>query len=163
MTRRSLLASSSAAVGCVLSGASPVFAQALEKTNLRFNWSWVGNYAPIVMGVQRGYFKELGVDLRLDQGKGSGATVRQAGSKNDKFVWADQSAVFVAAAQGVPVVAVYERLHYRLSSQEWSPWRVPSVVLCKPPDSASRQPLIGDILAGVRALSGQAAPALPAT
>ena len=106
MTRRSLLASSSAAVGCVLSGASPVFAQALEKTNLRFNWSWVGNYAPIVMGVQRGYFKELGVDLRLDQGKGSGATVRQAGSKNDKFVWADQSAVFVAAAQGVPIKTI---------------------------------------------------------
>jgi NitT/TauT family transport system substrate-binding protein len=89
--------------GCTLAGVAPGFAQAMDKTNLRFNWSWVGNYAPVVMGVQRGYFKDLGLDLRLDQGKGSGATVRQAGTKNDKFVWADQSAVFVAAARGVPI------------------------------------------------------------
>jgi NitT/TauT family transport system substrate-binding protein len=76
------------------------------KTNLRFNWSWVGNYAPVVMGVQRGYFKDLGLDLQLDQGKGSGVTVRQAGTKNDKFVWADQSAVLVAAARGVPIKTI---------------------------------------------------------
>lgn len=58
------------------------------------------------MGVQRGYFKDVGLDLRLDQGKGSGATVRQAGTKNDKFVWADQSAVLVAAARGVPIKTI---------------------------------------------------------
>ena len=55
------------------------------------------------------------------------------------------------------MVAVYERRYYRLSSQEWSPWRVPSVVLCKPPAGASSQPLIGDILAGVRTLRSQPA------
>jgi NitT/TauT family transport system substrate-binding protein len=89
--------------GYSLAGGTQTRAQPMDKTNLRFNWSWVGNYAPIVMGVERGYFKELGLDLQLEQGKGSGATVREAGTKNDKFVWADQSAVFVAAARGVPL------------------------------------------------------------
>ncbi|MBV8082170.1 MAG: glycosyltransferase family 9 protein [Candidatus Eremiobacteraeota bacterium] len=73
-------------------------------------------------------------------------------------VTVDCGAVHVAAAQGVPVVAVYERRYYRLSSQEWSPWRVPSVVLCKPPAGASSQPLLGDIVAGVRTLRSVPAP-----
>lgn len=73
-------------------------------------------------------------------------------------VTVDCGAVHAAAAQGVPVVAVYERRYYRLSSQEWSPWRVPSVVLCKPPAGASSRPLIGDILSGVRTLRGQPEP-----
>jgi len=106
LTRRSLLTCSMTMAGCAFAGVGSGDAQTIEKANLRFNWSWVGNYAPIVMGVQRGYFKDLGLDLRLDQGKGSGATVRQAGLKNDKFVWADQSAVFVAAAQGVPIKTI---------------------------------------------------------
>jgi NitT/TauT family transport system substrate-binding protein len=106
LTRRSLLASGMTMAGCTLAGVSSGVAQTIEKTNLRFNWSWVGNYAPVVMGVQRGYFRDLGVDLRLDQGKGSGATVRQAGAKNDTFVWADQSSVFVAGARGVPIKTI---------------------------------------------------------
>lgn len=78
-------------------------AQSLQRATFRFNWSWVGNYAPVVLGVQRGYFRELGVDLVLGQGKGSGATVRQAATKNDDFVWADTSALLVSVAQGVPI------------------------------------------------------------
>ena len=73
-------------------------------------------------------------------------------------VTVDCGAVHVAAAQSVPVVAVYERRFYRLSSQEWSPWHVPSVVLCKPPTGASSQPLLDDIIAGVRTLRAQPAP-----
>lgn len=78
-------------------------AQSLQPVSFRFNWSWVGNYAPIVLGVKRGYFRDLGIDLVLGQGKGSGATVRQVATKNDRFVWADTSALLVSGAQGVPV------------------------------------------------------------
>jgi ADP-heptose:LPS heptosyltransferase len=67
-------------------------------------------------------------------------------------VTVDCGAVHVAAAMRVPVVGVYEWRYFRLSSQEWSPWRVPSVVLCKPPPGASPEPLLEDILGGVRAL-----------
>lgn len=105
-SRRSFLLGAATAAGSLMLGASRVRAQTLEKVTFRFNWSWVGNYAPVVLGQQRGYYKELGIDLVLGQGKGSGATVRQAGAKNDDFVWADTSALIVAAAQGVPVKEV---------------------------------------------------------
>ena len=90
-------------VGMLAATSHAVRAQALQKVSLRFNWSWIGNFAPVVLGVQRGYFRDLGIDLVLGQGKGSGATVRQAATRNDDFVWADTSALVVSAAQGVLV------------------------------------------------------------
>ena len=64
----------------------------------------------------------------------------------------DSGTTHVAAAVGVPVVAVYERLWYNLTSREWSPWRVPSALLRKPPPGADPSPLIDDIASAARAL-----------
>ena len=61
----------------------------------------------------------------------------------------DTGATHVAAAMGVPVVVVFERRYYTLSSQEWSPWRVPSALLCKPTDGADCTALVDDIVASV--------------
>jgi NitT/TauT family transport system substrate-binding protein len=106
MSRRVFIAGSAATAAGLLLGGRNVRAQQLEKVSFRFNWSWVGNYAPVVLGRERGYFRELGIDLDVAQGKGSGATVRQVGSKNDMFAWADTSAVMAARAQGIPIVEV---------------------------------------------------------
>ncbi|MBN3801924.1 ABC transporter substrate-binding protein [Paraburkholderia sp. Ac-20336] len=105
-SRRSFIAGSMASAATLLLGARSAKAQQLEKVSFRFNWAWVGNYSPVVLGRERGYFKELGIDLDVAQGKGSGATARQVGSKNDMFAWADTGAVMVARAQGIPIVEV---------------------------------------------------------
>lgn len=67
----------------------------------------------------------------------------------------DSGTTHVAAAVGVPVVVVYERLWYNLTSREWSPWRVPCAVLGKPPPGADPAPLINDIAAAARALRAE--------
>src|SRR5262249_36265609 len=100
--RRTMLAMA----GASLAAPRLATAQALEKVGFRFNWSWGANYAPVVLGRERGYFKGLGIDLVGGQGKGSGATVRQAGAKNDQFVWADTAALLVAGAQDMPIKAI---------------------------------------------------------
>jgi NitT/TauT family transport system substrate-binding protein len=106
IARREFIAASVATAAGLLLGARSAQAQQLEKVSFRFNWSWVGNYAPVILGRERGYFRELGIDLDVAQGKGSGATARQVGSKNDMFAWADTSAVIAARAQGIPIVEV---------------------------------------------------------
>jgi ADP-heptose:LPS heptosyltransferase len=68
-------------------------------------------------------------------------------------VTVDCGATHVAAAMRVPVVVVYEHEYYRLSSQEWSPWRVPSAILRKPPPGASADPLVDAIIASSTALA----------
>ena len=67
----------------------------------------------------------------------------------------DTGATHVAAAMNVPVVVVFEHRYYRLSSQEWAPWRVPSALLCKPPDGADPAPLVEDIVNAVLRLRGR--------
>jgi len=62
-------------------------------------------------------------------------------------VTVDTGATHVAAALGKPVVVVFERAYFRLCSQEWSPWRVPSAMLTKPPLGADPGPLIEDVAA----------------
>jgi len=70
-------------------------------------------------------------------------------------VTVDTGATHVASAVGVPVVAVFEREYFRLSSQEWAPWQVPRVVLCKQPAGASADPLIDDIATAAQRLAGE--------
>jgi NitT/TauT family transport system substrate-binding protein len=106
MVNRRMVLAGAAAAGLGFRYPLRAFAQSLEKVTFRFNWSWIGNYAPVVLGRERGYFQDLGIDLILGQGKGSGSTVRQAGAKNDMFVWADTSALLVARAQGVPIMEI---------------------------------------------------------
>lgn len=79
------------------------------------------------------------------------AVLAQAGV----VVTVDTGATHVAAALKVPVVVIFEREYYRLCSQEWSPWRVPSALLCKPPLGADPGPLIEDVVAAARTLHGQ--------
>lgn len=67
----------------------------------------------------------------------------------------DTGASHVAASMNVPVVVVFEHRYYRLSSQEWSPWRVPSALLCKPPDGADPAPVVDDIVSAVLRLRGR--------
>ena len=68
-------------------------------------------------------------------------------------VTVDTGATHVASAMGIPVVVAFERTYFRLSSQEWAPWRVPSVMLCKPPDGAKPDALVEDLVAAAEEMA----------
>lgn len=76
-------------------------------------------------------------------------------------VTVDTGATHVAAALGKPVVVIFEREYFRLCSQEWSPWRVRSALLTKPPLGSDPGALIEDVVSASVALP--AAPGLAAS
>ncbi len=76
-------------------------------------------------------------------------------------VTVDTGATHVAAALRRPVVVIFEREYFRLCSQEWSPWRVDSAMLTKPPLGADAMPLIEDVIAAVRSLADRQTNAAP--
>lgn len=76
------------------------------------------------------------------------AAIGQAGV----VITVDTGATHIAAAMKVPVVVIFEREYYQLCSHEWSPWHVPSVLLCKPPPGGDPAPLIDDVLAAAETL-----------
>ncbi len=72
--------------------------------------------------------------------------------QSSTVITVDTGATHVAAALKKPVVVVFEREYFRLCSQEWGPWRVPSALLVKPPRGANPQTLIEDIASASPAL-----------
>lgn len=60
---------------------------------LMLNWYPYGEHAPFYYGVQEGIFEEHGIDLEVQAGQGSGATVQAVGTGEIDFGWADTSAL----------------------------------------------------------------------
>lgn len=86
-------------------------ARAEDKAILQLDWIPTGEHAAYYAGLQRGFFKDAGIDLTIVRGYGSGDTVNKVAAGAAKFGVADVGAVLAGRAQqAVPVksiVAVY--------------------------------------------------------
>jgi len=94
-----------AALACaIVSG--PVAAQAKDKVILMLNWYVYSEHAPFFLGKERGYFEQEGIDLDIQEGRGSGVTVQAVAAGTAQFGYADVATMIKAAAKGAPVIAV---------------------------------------------------------
>lgn len=66
-----------AAAGLATGLASPALGQSKTKLNMILNWTYQGPQSWFFLAQDNGYFDEVGIDLTIDQGKGSGAAVGQ--------------------------------------------------------------------------------------
>ena len=55
--------------------ATPVMAQ--DKLHYQYSWLPTGEYGPISAGIEKGFFKEVGIDLTYTTGRGSGDAVKK--------------------------------------------------------------------------------------
>src|SRR6476620_9974773 len=86
--------------------ASPVFAQGKEKVVLLLNWYVYSEHAPFFLGKERGYFDQEGIDLDIQEGRGSGVTVQAVAAGTATIGYADVATMIKAASKGAPVTAV---------------------------------------------------------
>jgi NitT/TauT family transport system substrate-binding protein len=84
--------------------AGPALAQ--DKASLRLNWLLSGSHGAFVLGNERGYYKAEGIDLTLNEGRGSARSVQQIGSKDDDFAMADAGSLIAGASKGIPARSV---------------------------------------------------------
>jgi NitT/TauT family transport system substrate-binding protein len=98
---RKWLAAAAALVGLQLGG--PAIAQ--ERVTLVLNWTPSGDHAPLYYAIQQGWYREAGVDVRLEIGRGSGASASRVGAGAEMGI-SDLGAVMVARGQGADLVAV---------------------------------------------------------
>lgn len=81
-------------------------AQANDQVTLRLNWILYGFHTPFHLGVDRGYYKDEGIDLTIGDGQGSGRTVQVVAAGGDTFGISDAGSVIAGAAKGAPIRSV---------------------------------------------------------
>jgi NitT/TauT family transport system substrate-binding protein len=111
MSRLNLPSRVLAAFAAALALAVPMTAAAQDKVSLRLNWYLGGLHVPFYYGKERGFFAAEGIDLTINEGRGSANTVQVVAAGSDTFGMADSSSVIVTAAKGAEVKSVMSLLN----------------------------------------------------
>ncbi|HYM33038.1 MAG TPA: ABC transporter substrate-binding protein [Candidatus Cybelea sp.] len=96
-----------AAVGALMALAPLANAEASEKVGFILNWVAGGDHAPYYYAKKLGWYEKAGVDLDIEQGKGSAVAAQKVGAGADPIGLADMGGVLVARGKGADLVAVY--------------------------------------------------------
>lgn len=81
-------------------------ARAEDKVSFRLNWYPGGFHAPFYLGIERGYYRDKGIGLTINPGRGSANTVQVVAAGTDTFGLADSASVMLLATKGADVKTV---------------------------------------------------------
>ena len=79
---------------------------ALEPVTLRIDWISSAYHAPFYLGVERGYYKDAGLDLTIREGQGSIQVAQLIGRGEDSFGFATPDSILRGAEAGVPIKSI---------------------------------------------------------
>ena len=81
--------------------AGPTVAQ--ENVSVRLNWFASGYNTPFYVGVEKGFYREVGLNVEVQEGQGGGPTVAQVAAGRSTFGFTAIDAPMKAASQGAPI------------------------------------------------------------
>lgn len=102
MKRKTVLASAAAAAIAI----SALPAQGATKVDFILNWVAGGDHAPVYWAQSLGEYKKAGIDLTIQQGKGSTLSSQRVGLGKNQLGIADLGTALVAKGAGANVVGV---------------------------------------------------------
>ena len=85
---------------------SGAVAQTREKVTLLLNWYVYSEHAPFFLGKDRGYYEAEGIDLDIQEGRGSAVSIQAVAANSATFGYVDVPTMIKAATKGAPVKAV---------------------------------------------------------
>lgn len=86
-------------------------AQPRVAVSLRLNWYLGGLHAPYYLGRERGLYTEEGLDLTINEGRGSANTAQAVAARSDTFGLADSGSLMNLAARNAPIRSVMSVLN----------------------------------------------------
>jgi NitT/TauT family transport system substrate-binding protein len=99
------------AAALVALAVSSTAAIAADAVSFRLNWYLGGLHAPFYYGKERGFYAAEGIDLTINEGRGSVATVQGVAAGADTFGLADSSSVILTASKGADIKSVMSVLN----------------------------------------------------
>ncbi len=89
--------------------ASPAWAE--DAVSLRLNWYMGGVHAPFFLGKERGFYRDAGLDLTINEGRGSANTAQVVAAGTDTFGLADSSSVMRLVSKDAGIRTVMSLLN----------------------------------------------------
>src|SRR5438046_6561193 len=84
---------------------------AADAVSFRLNWYLGGLHVPFYYGKEKGYYAAEGIDLAINEGRGSANTVQVVAAGSDTFGLADSSSVILTASKGAEIRSVMSLLN----------------------------------------------------
>lgn len=106
MKHRSMSSLASSAISGAAIAFVAIAANAADTVSVRTDWFHSHYHSPFFLGMEKGFYREAGIELKPTEGRGSGQVVQLVGSGDDEFGFASTDAVFRAVAKEIPVIAV---------------------------------------------------------
>jgi NitT/TauT family transport system substrate-binding protein len=105
-----LLAALNACLVLALVAASPVAAQPLTPVKVLLDWAWLPYHAPFLIAQEKGYYKEAGLEVSLEQGRGSATTALLLSQGNFDIAHLNitNAAQMVGKGGAIKTVALYQ-------------------------------------------------------
>src|SRR5437762_984544 len=136
------------ALGTALVGAigGPASAQGPQKVVFALNWFAVGDHAAYWVALDKGYYKAKGLDVTLENSKGSGDSIAKVDTGRADAGLADAAVVVASAARGTTVKVVgmvFDKTPLNIFSLKSKPLLKPKdlegATLGAPPGDGQRQ------------------------
>src|SRR5687768_15414222 len=81
-------------------------AQAADKLSVRLDWSWWPGQTPMLVAKEKGFYKDAGIDIEIQQGQGSKTTTLVVGEEREPIGHASLSTAAQSISAGVPITVV---------------------------------------------------------
>ena len=82
--------------------AAPMTARG-ETVNMAMDWILNGKHSPFFMGIDKGFYKKAGIDVKINRGFGSSNTVKDVASGATAYGFADSGSVIIGKGRGAKV------------------------------------------------------------
>lgn len=110
ISRRKLLSSAAAGVMSAPAFSFGAWAQEKTKVQVRTSVKFKGEYAPLFVALDKGYYAAEGLDVTIGEGAGAAALIQAVGSKAENFGYGPSVSIMQAIEKDIPVktVALYQ-------------------------------------------------------
>jgi NitT/TauT family transport system substrate-binding protein len=77
-----------------------------DHVTLMLNWYTYSEHAPFFLGKEKGFYAQEGIDLDIQEGRGSAVTAQAVAAKSVEFGYIDIPTMIKAASKGAPLKSV---------------------------------------------------------
>src|SRR5499426_4136681 len=93
-------------IGALLALAAAVPAQAQTKFPFRLNWTLYGEHAPFFVARDKGFYKEEGLEVEIQEGSGSTTVSQLVANSTSPVAYVDAATMMRGVGAGMPIKAV---------------------------------------------------------